>query len=72
MNGRVILLEDVLPHGSHCDRVVGGVLEAIETFEEGEEAIFEGGDVVCRVNAPLVESKQGTKLIIAETTPHHD
>jgi hypothetical protein len=72
MNRHIILLEDVLPHRGHCNRVVGGLLEAIETFKEGEEAVFEGCDVVCRVNAPLVESKQRTKLIIAESTPHHD
>jgi hypothetical protein len=66
------MLEDVLPHRNHWDRVVGGFLDAIETFNEGEEAVLEGGDVVCRVNPPFVESQQGTQLIIAETTPHHN
>jgi len=47
MNKGIILLEDEFSHRGHCDRIIGRLLEAIETFNEGEKAIFESSDVVC-------------------------
>lgn len=43
----IVLLKDEFFHHNHCDRIIERLLEAIETFNEKEEAIFESGDVVC-------------------------
>jgi len=72
MNKGIVLLKDKFSHRGHYNRIIERLLEAIETFNEGEEAVFEGGDVVRWVNASLWESKQRAKLVITETTPHHD
>ena len=47
VNRGVVLLEDEFSHRRHHNGIVRGLLEAIETFKEGEEAVFEGSDVVC-------------------------
>jgi hypothetical protein len=45
------------------------LLEAIETFNEGEEAVFEWVDVVCRVHAFLAKGKQWTERNSPEIIP---
>ena len=47
VNRGIVLLEDEFSHRGHCDRIIERLLEAIEMFNEGKEAVFEGDDIVC-------------------------